>query len=217
MAKQKKRHGRGTLAPTKPVGGIALAANWPVYEVLLSRGWDQQAALITILVARRSPSSGKLAAGLFLVDLACLGVKSAQVVLFKDVAEYNAGLRAHALRIQPMAPADLNLAAKIVFTGLEYAASLGLTPDPVFAQAQILFSDADPAACPTPVPTGGLEGKPFFANGPYDDVDRIIAQLRRTVGDGNFHYLIQGSKEDLGLPDNIDEQFDQATRGATDR
>lgn len=212
MAKQKKRQGKGTPAPTKPVGGIALAANWSVYEVLLSRGWDQQAALVTILVARRSPYSGKLAAGLFLVDLACLGVKSAQVKLFKDVAEYSAGLRAHALRIQPMAPADLNLAAKIVFTGQEYAASLGFTSDSVFAQARPLFSDADPAACQTPVPVGGPEGKPFFVNGPHDDVDRIVAQLRRTVGEGNFHYLIQGSKEDLGLPDDIDEQFDQAAR-----
>ena len=206
MAKQKKSQGKGT--PTRPMGGMALAAEWPVYEVLLSRGWDQEAALITILVARRSFRSGKVAAGLFLVDLACLGVKNAQVVLFKDVAEYNAGLRAHALRLQPMAPADLNLAAKIILTGLEYATSLGFKPHPVFAQAQPLFSGADPAACQTPVPTGGPEGKPFFVNGPNDDVDRIMAQLRRAVGEGNFHYLIQGSKEDLGLPDDIDQMFD---------
>src|SRR2546425_13126747 len=98
--------------PAKPVGGIALAAKWPVHEVLLSRGWDREAALITILVARRSPTTNKAAAGLFLVDLACLGVKSAQVKLFAGLAEYSAGLRAHALRLQPMAPAELNLVAK---------------------------------------------------------------------------------------------------------
>jgi hypothetical protein len=83
MAKQKKHQDKGAPLPTKPAGGIALAANWPLYEVLLSRGWEGQAALITILVARRSLQSGKIAAGLFLVDLACLGVKSAQVKLFK--------------------------------------------------------------------------------------------------------------------------------------
>jgi len=196
----------------KPVGGIALAAKWPVHDVLLSQGWEKEAALITILVARRSPMTNKVAAGLFLVDLACLGVKSAQVRLFAGPAEYNAGLRAHALRLQPMAPADFNLVAKIIATGLEYAANLGFKPDPVFSQAQHLLAGADPAACATPVPTGGPEGKPFFVAGPHDDARRIVDHLVRKVGAGNFHYLIQGSKEDLGLPNDIDERFDNVTR-----
>ena len=212
MGKQKKAQGKGAGLPAKPVSGLALAAGWPVHEVLLSQGWEREAALITILVARRSLKSGKVAAALFLVDLACLGVKSAQVKLFPDAAEYAAGLRAHALRLQPMAPADFNLAAKIIFTGLEYAASLGFKPDPVFAQAQYLLSGAEPDACPTPVPTGGPEGKPFFVQGPHDDVGRIIAQLRHVVGDGNFHYMIQGSAEELGLPDDIVRSFDDASR-----
>jgi hypothetical protein len=184
----------------KPMGGIALAAKWPVHEVLLSRGWEQEAALVTILVARRSLMNNKVAAGLFLVDLACLGVKSAQVKLFAGPAEYNAGLRAHALRIQPMAPADFNLAAKIIATGLEYAANLGFKPDPVFAQAQHVLGGADPVACATPVPTGGPEGKPLFVSGPYDNARRVVDQLTRAVGAGNFHYLVQVGPDELAPP-----------------
>jgi len=211
MSKQKKGKFGGAVPLAKPTGGMALAAGWPVHEVLLSRGWEQEAVLITILVARRSPKSGKVAAGLFLVDLACLGVKSAQVKLFPNAAEYAAGLRAHALRIQPMEAADFNLATKIILTGLEYAASLGFKPDPVFAQAQHLLSGAEPNACATPVPTGGSEGKPFFVNGPHDDARRIVEHLTRTLGAGNFHYLIQGSADDLGLPDGV-RSFDDASR-----
>ena len=209
--KRKDRVGRGSVPASKPVGGMAIAAGWPVHEVLLSHGWDQQGAAITLLIARRSPISGKVAAALLLVDLACLGVKSAQVRLFKDVGEYSAGLRAHALRLQPMMPISLNLAAKIVFTGLEYAGKLGFRPDPVYAQAAHLLTGADPDAEQTPVPTGGPEGKPLYINGPHDDARKIIEHLLRTVGEGNFHYLIQGSKEDLGLPDDIDERLDDAT------
>jgi hypothetical protein len=194
-----KKNKQAALA-AKPVGGIALAAKWPVHEVLLSDGWDQQAALVTILVARRSPMSNKVAAGLFLVDLACLGVKSAQVKLIAGPAEYHAGLRAHALKIQPMAPAEFNLVAKIIATGLEYAANLGFKPDPVFAQVQHLLSGSDPAACATPVPTGGPEGKPFFVAGPYDDARRVVDQLTRTVGAGNFHYMVGGGGDELELP-----------------
>ncbi len=185
----KKNKATAQLA-TKPVGGMALASKWPVHEVLLSQGWQQQSALITILVARRSPMSGKVAAGLFLVDLACLGVKSAQVKLFKDPDEYRDGLRKHAFSIQPMAPADFNLAAKIIYTGLEYAAALGIKPDPVFGQGEYLLAGADPGAESTPVPTGGPEGKPLFVSGPYDDVPRIMAQLTRAVGPEGFHYLL---------------------------
>ncbi len=200
MGKKNKR----AVLPAKPVGGIALAAKWPVHEVLLSRGWDQEAALITILIARRSLITNKVAAGLFLVDLACLGVKSAQVKLFAGPAEYNAGLRAHALKIQPMAPAEFNLVAKIIATGLEYAANFGFRPDPVFGQAQHLLGGANPAACATPVPTGGPEGKPLFVSGPHDDARRIVDQLTRTVGAGNFHYMVQVGGEELELPADVE-------------
>jgi hypothetical protein len=205
-----KKKGHSKDAPTRPVGGLAGAAGWPVYDVLLSRNWAEEGALITTLVARRSPASGKVAAALFLVDLACLGVKSAQVKMFKDAAEYAAGLRAHALRIQPMEPADFNLVAKIIFTGLDYAAALGFKPDPVYAQAQHLLSSAIPAANPTPVRTGGPEGKPLFVSGPYDDARQIVNHLLRTVGAGNFHYLVSGTAEELGLPESVIRRFEDA-------
>jgi hypothetical protein len=194
-----KKNKQAALAG-KPVGGIALAAKWPVHEILLSNGWEQEAALVTILVARRSLMTNKVAAGLFLVDLACLGVKSAQVKLFAGPAEYKVGLRAHALKIQPMAPADFNLVAKIIATGLEYAANLGFKPDPVFAQAQHLLGGADPAACTIAVPTGGPEGKPLFVSGPYDNARRIVDQLTRAVGAGNFHYMVQVGADELEPP-----------------
>jgi hypothetical protein len=67
---------------------MAVAADWPLHEVLLSDSWNEQGAAITLLIARRSPLSGKVAAALLLVDLARLGVKSAQVHLFKHVGEH---------------------------------------------------------------------------------------------------------------------------------
>lgn len=212
MGKQKKHQAKSATLAAKPASGIALAADWPVYEVLLSPGWENPEQLVTALVARRSLKSGKVAAGSFLVDLACLGVKSAQVKLFKDPSEYAAGLRAHVLGIQPMAPASLHLVAKIIYTGLDYAEQLGFRPDPVFAQAEYLLAGAEPDAIPTPVKTGGLEGKPVYINGPYDDARKIVNHLLRTLGPGNFHYMIQGSQEDLGLPDDLVRRLDDAGR-----
>ncbi len=117
-------------------------------------------------------------------------MKRVQVKRFADEEQYHAGLRERVTDLQPMAPADLDLVAKIIYTALDYAANMGFKPDFVFAQAEPLLSGADPDRCRIPVPTGGSNGKPFFVNGPHDDVDRILAQLRRVVGDGNFDYLI---------------------------
>jgi hypothetical protein len=207
-----KQPARAEAQPARPAGGMALAASWPIYDVMLSKGWEQEAALITILIARRSPKSGKVAAGMLLVDLGCLGVKSAQVKLFPNEREYAAGLRAHALHVQPMAPADFNLVAKIVRTGLEYAGNLGFRPDPLFAQAEPLLAGADPDAVDTPVPTGGPEGKPFFVAGPNDDARRIINHLVRTVGADNFHYIAGVGSEDLGLEEEIERSMGEAPR-----
>ncbi|NNJ09845.1 hypothetical protein EKD04_005855 [Chloroflexales bacterium ZM16-3] len=181
----------------RPTGGMAIATDWPVYEVLLSRDWDKEGSLASALVARESPRSGKVATASFLVDLACLGLKSTQVMLFNDAAAYTAGLRAHITGMMPMASADINLVAKIVFTGVAYAESLGFKPDPVFAQSRYLIEEANPDGCFTPVPTGGKDGKPFFINGPNDDPNKVIAQLERAVGAGNYNFLLGDGPPDM--------------------
>lgn len=208
MSKQQKKSQKLAALPPKPLGGMALASTWLIHEVLIAPTWNEQGHLALILVARRSPTSGKIAAGSFLVDLACLGVKSAQYKFYKTATEYNAEIRRHTLRIQPLVPASFDLAAKIIMTGLDYAESLGFKPDPIFTQAQYLLGGANPLAEATPVPTGGPEGKPLFVNGPYDNVAKIMAQLQNSVGEGNFHYMIRTSEDG---PVITDEGFTQVS------
>jgi len=53
-----------------------------------------------------------------------------------------------------------------------------------------------------PIPLGGREGKPFFVAGPYDNVDRIMAKLRRKLGEDGFHFMIPlAGDEESFLPD----------------
>jgi hypothetical protein len=201
----KKKNRGSTALPEKQPTGIALAAGWPVLEVLVSRDWDRDETIATVLIARQSPKTGRVGVGSFLVDLRCLGIKQAQVHLIKDAREYAEGFRAHIMEHQPMMSADFNLAVKIVLTGLAYAEQLGFRPDPVYAQAQHVLVGAAPDASPVDVRTGGPEGKPFFINGPYDDTQKIIDHLTRTLGPDNFHYLIRGSAHDPGMSDLADD------------
>ncbi len=204
QAKREQRQDLKSLARQSVPGWIERASSWPFYEVLLSQSWDKQGELAGILIARVS-QEGKVAGGAFLVDLACLGVKSATIRLFKTARDYTQDMRQKIIRSQPMLAADVNLVAKILDTGFAYAQELGFDPDPSYYQGRQLIADADPALSQIEIPLGGPEGKPFFVAGPYDDVPRIIAKLTSAVGPGGFHYFAPvGPGTELLLADDTE-------------
>ena len=183
MGSSKKKQKERSPIP----GGMAAAVRWPFHEIMVSRNWRNPSELVTILVSRSAPT-GKIAASSFLVDLACLGVKSA-IVRTYTASDY-AQLRQGHMNGQPLMPAELDLVAKIIQTGLDYASDLGFKPDQVCPQALYLLTGAQPENCSIPVATGGPEGKPLFVAGPYDDGPRIASQLTQRLGAGNFDYVL---------------------------
>ncbi len=195
-AKRKKKRSLLSQLFQSPRALLRASGNWPLHECLLTKEWQEEGAITQILVARRSPS-GQIATGTFLVDLGCLGVKSAFASLFDTRREYEQKLRAMVTSQQEMIKADLNLVAKIIREAIAYAQDLGFKPDPDYRDAMLVLGDADPDACDVPVPLGGPEGKPFFIAGPYDNVDRIMAKLTRKLGPDGFHFLfaISGDEE----------------------
>jgi hypothetical protein len=197
-AARRKERKQVTVQRDVPVrrSNLTAAADWPLHECLVSRSWQEPGELVQILVARSA--GGEIAAAGILVDLGCLGVKDALSHMF-TTREYET-FRQSFTSLQPMMRADLNLAAKIVQEGIAYARRLGFNPHPDYRAAAPLLAHADPAACLTEIPLG-IEGKPFFVQGPNDDVAKITRQLERAVGSGNYHYLFEiDGPEDISEP-----------------
>ncbi|HID87082.1 MAG TPA: hypothetical protein EYP55_06835 [Anaerolineae bacterium] len=188
-SKRKKKRAVARFWPLSPRALLRASGSWPLHECLLTKEWQKEGVITQILVARRSPT-GQIATGTFLVDLGCLGVKSAFASLFDTRREYERKLRARITSQQDMIQADINLVAKIIREAIAYAQELGFQPDPDYRDAMLVLGDADPDACDVPIPLGGKDGKPFFIAGPYDNVDRIMAKLMRKLGPDGFHYLI---------------------------
>jgi hypothetical protein len=187
--KERKEKGRASLSRFQLARFLLReSGSWPLYECLLSKEWQKEGAITQILVTRRSPS-GQIAAGMFLVDLGCLGVKNAFARLFDTRREYRQ-LRNSMTSSQDMIKADLNLVAKIVREAIAYARDLGFKPNPDYRDAMLALGEADPDACGVSIPLGGPEGKPLFIAGPYDNVDQIMTKLTRKLGPEGFHYLI---------------------------
>ena len=164
------------------------SGDWPLREVLVSENWTDPKELVQVLIARQS-AANQIAVGLFLVDLACLGVKNGYARLVNSFSEYQK-LRQEILDRQLLISADLNLAAKIIQTGLAYARQFGFEPHPDYYEALWVLGQADPAACLETIPVRGPEGKPFFIAGPYDNAEKIIARLTKAVGPDGFNYMV---------------------------
>ena len=73
---------------------------------------------------------------------------------------------------------------------------LGFEPHRDFGRARRLLG---PWRGPSPI-TFGRDGKPYYVNGPYDDPERVLATLERSVGLDGFHYTVSLDELD-GLHD----------------
>ncbi|RIK39675.1 MAG: hypothetical protein DCC58_14950 [Chloroflexi bacterium] len=174
-----------TLPPMRHAVARTPATSWPVVEVWVSTGWHLPGALPQIVVVRQDAGSEAIVAATFLVDLGCLGVKNADVKRYTSLEVFRVTMFAMFDDLQPMEPIDLDSAAKIIREGLRYAESLGFVPHRDYAAAARYLEGADPDASALDVPLGE-NGKPYFMNGPYDDVPAILAQLDKAVGRGNY-------------------------------
>lgn len=189
-----------TVSNLRPLAMSAPMHAWPVHECLVPQNWDAPGELVQLVVTRRS-DAGEYASAIILVDLGCLGVKNAYALRFTDENEYQAFL--HTLPTHAaLTRISIDLAAKIVQTALDYAASLGFRPHRDYSQASPFLRDAHPEQAQEDVPTG-LDGQPYFISGPYDNVRKITEQLNRKVGAGNYNVLVSGPLSELALDDLV--------------
>jgi hypothetical protein len=167
---------------------IATAANAPIHESLVP------AKLFELgmgnLVFSRSLPDGRIALGVFLLDIFCLGVKNAFfAIVARDEYAKRLSSWSAAESLQPMPPACFR---KLVEGGVAYAHELGFNPHADYDEARQIFGDVQATACPTHFEYGH-DGKPFYISGPHEtatQVRTIFEQLERRLGPGNFDYLV---------------------------
>jgi hypothetical protein len=142
--------------------------------------------LVSVLVARER-GRGRVSVCGYLVDVYCLGVKDAlgpRVMTEPELSTLVEGFFA-AYGAPPLA-APMELARHLVLGAVEYARGLGFEPHPDFRAARGHLG-APPAS---PAIRFGHEGKPLFVEGERDDARRIMRTLDRSVGRGNYHFIV---------------------------
>lgn len=145
--------------------------------------------LVCVLLGREHRYNNVSVCG-YLVDVYCLGVKDALGPRTMTRQEFEAFVPYYfSVYAGPPTPAPVELAQHLVHGAVDYARALGFDPCRDFERARSHLGDR---SAPSPI-TFGRNGRPCFINGPRDDADRVVATLRRSVGEGGFDFI-------LGMP-----------------
>jgi len=162
---------------------VAGHAEWPGVGAAAQSGTS---GLVSVLVARDAGGSVRVCG--YLVDVWCMGVKDVlgpkSVDRRKLPGFTSMYFRSYA---QPPLAAQVDLARHVVFGAVAYARGLGFEPHPDFAACA---SHLGPWEGNSDI-TFGHEGKPMYIQGPHDNAAHVMRTLRRSIGDGDYHYLSQ--------------------------
>lgn len=162
--------------------GLEAPADWPDTKVADGVGHG----LVSVLVARQH-RRGKVSVTGYLVDVYCLGVKDVLGPEVMDDNDLRAYVRTYFLVYQtPALAVPIEMARELVWGAVAYARDLGFEPHPDFEQVAGQLGSWEP----TGVVRFGRGGRPYFVQGVRDNAMRILATLERSVGEGNFHYLV---------------------------
>jgi hypothetical protein len=166
-----------------------------------------EAGIGTVIVARRK-GGGRVEAGVFLLDVYCLGVKDAWLFVGAD-SEFDQLL---ADTGQTLSRHPAARGRKLVEDAARYAAGLGFATHRDYKQAARVFGGIKASDCDEEF-VFGKKGKPFFVNGPHISTDRamkIVEHLKARCGEGNFDYLIGMDQETDDWEDDFDEDEEDA-------
>lgn len=178
------------------------ARSLPVYECWVNTGWEE-AQIVTLIVARQH-SNGNITAGLYLVDLGCLGIKDTFWYFNVPISEYRKELERLTEMNEGIEKIDYVLAHNIVFAGIEFAEEYDFKPHRDFTSVTRYILAEDNEDIPVIEIDCGMEGLPFYMRGPNDSAakaSQIIAQLERVAGHGNYHLITEAGE----IEDDIDE------------
>jgi hypothetical protein len=165
---------------------VLRAAEAPIQHCLLSA--DLFELGIGTMILARGVTRHHLAAGVFLLDVFCLGIKD---VMFKSLEsdELEMYLEATNAGSPPVSlqPGD---ARKLLRDLAAWSQSIGFVPHRDFAAVERIFGGISVDESEATFPFG-RDGKPVYIPGPFESatvVRRRVEQLRKHLGDGGFEF-----------------------------
>jgi hypothetical protein len=183
---------------------------WPIVATLVPESL-KSLGIGNAVIARRTPE-GKLAYGMFLLDVYCLGVKDA-FWRITSPSEFQSMRKKidQKSRLREVSPEYF---AKLVYRTAEYGQSLGFPPHPDFRHAQLLLAGIDLSLCSEEFEFG-QDGRPLYIRGPSESLEkaRIIADRVNALGG---HYTVGLKPTEIADLEFDADSFDEEDEDCVD-
>ncbi|VAW19762.1 hypothetical protein MNBD_BACTEROID01-1824 [hydrothermal vent metagenome] len=186
MAKKKKKKNVAQL-PTSTDNLIrARARNLELHECYISSEWEGSREA-NIIVSRKH-TNGHITFGVFLVDLALLGVKDVFYQFNEPEFRFNEIIGNYnelELEAEHFIKVEYNFVHNIIYGAVEYAADYGFKPHKSFSVGQYILEEDD-ENIPLIDIDFGLDGLPAVFTTSEKPMLKEIEQLKKEAGHGNF-------------------------------
>lgn len=208
MAKQKKKHIQ-LLSPENYIR--QKARNLPIHKCWINSGWQEQG--IAQVIVSRKHDNGNLTTGFYMVDLKCLGIRDTQYSFNRPDFELDEMLKESNVSLK-MINVDYNLVHNVLYAALEFADELGFKAHKDFNSVTKYIIEEDTDDIELIEIECGNNGKPLFIKTEAfseSETSKIIHQLERSVGKGNFDFIADDSELFNDSDDELEYPFESMT------
>jgi len=184
------------------------ARNLEMFECLINPDW-KETGIANVVIARKH-TNGNITAAIYLVDIFCLGVKDTMYLFNVSEHEYREKLQ-RTIVLKLFAEIEYVVAHNIIYAAIEFAGDYGFVPHKDFNSVTKYLLEEDTDDIELIDIECGQDGKPSYFQGEDDSkstVARIINQLERTAGKGNFNFTVDYDEFYQGLDDAGENDFD---------
>ena len=215
MSKRKPQQKNVILSPENYIR--QRSRNLPIYECQISNTWQDEK--IAHIVIARKHVSGNITFCIYLVDTGCLGVRETAYTYNETQETYETYLK----KIESVGikseKVPYDLVHNIIYAAVEYAEEYGFEPHKDFRLITKYFLEEDTEDIPLiEIECGGEDGKPQYTDNGIDSparIKQIIKQLEKTVGEGNYHYVIVPNDEEFY--DEDEDYYDEELEDEIER
>ncbi|MDD4645941.1 MAG: hypothetical protein PHY99_08130 [Bacteroidales bacterium] len=203
---QKKNPGKVISMPVTPENQIRTRArNLTIGDCWITADWEETREG-NILVTRRH-NQGGITFGIYLIDLALLGLKDTFYQFNMPPSEFDDFIRQYTEEGSSV-KIDYTLVHNIIYGAIEYAEEYGFRPHKDFSVTQYILEE-DTEEIPLIELEFGEDGLPTVFTSTEEPRIAEIRQLERLVGKGNFQVIDLGDRPDWDPDESLDEDDEE--------
>lgn len=206
MSKKKNKKVVQMLSPENYIRQRSRAL--PIHKCWIMKGW-QELGKTSVIVSRKH-ANGNISFCFYLVDLFCLGVKDTFFEFNTDEQKLVERIKRNT-EYENFEEISYELAHNIIFSAIEFAEEYGFQPHKDFTRTTEFFLEEDDDKIVLINIECGKNGKPFYINDGEDTATtkRILNQLHKTAGEGNYEYLLDDFDDNKNEPE-FDKEIENA-------